>query len=325
VKPSTSSQPSRLKINSVLLMGLLAMSFAAIFIRLSVNASLSSDAAFGVVIAAGRILVAALLATPFGIQTLAQERKTLEPRVFQKAVWLSVFAGIALAGHFTFWIVSLGLTSIAASTAIVTSNPLWLSLYTWLVLKQKPSQMVVFGLLVTFAGGILIGIGDATSTGGFQNPLLGDGLALLGAFAGAAYYLLGRNSQHLGLSLRTYAGIAYGTAALVLIPLPFLFGLHPFQYPLETYFWMLLLGLIPQLIGHTSVNWAVKYLNPAVVASVVLLEPIGSALAAIFLFKEIPGTGIILGGLVLLAGVLIVVRAPRSSANSGQSSVRPSS
>ncbi len=301
-------------------MGLLAMSFAAIFIRLSRNASLSSDAAFGVVIAAGRILVAALLATPFGIQTLRQEHKTLEPRVFQKAIVLSIFAGIALAGHFTFWIVSLGLTSIAASTAIVTSNPLWLSLYAWLVLKQKPSQMAVFGLLVTFVGGILIGIGDASNTGGFQNPLLGDGLALLGAFAGAAYYLLGRNSQHLGLSLRSYAGIAYGTAALVLLPMPFLFGLQPFQYPLETYVWIVLLGLIPQLIGHTSINWAVKYLNPAVVASVVLLEPIGSAVGAIFLFKEIPGMGIILGGLVLLTGVLIVVRAPQTASSRLQTS-----
>jgi drug/metabolite transporter (DMT)-like permease len=325
VKPSTESQPSRLKINSVLLMGLLAMSFAAIFIRLSRNASLSSDATFGVVIAAGRILVAALLATPFGIQTMIQERKTLEPRVFQKAVWLSIFAGIALAGHFTFWIVSLGLTSIAGSTAIVTSNPLWLSLYAWLVLKQKPSQMVIVGLLVAFAGGVLIGIGDATSTAAFQNPLLGDGLALLGAFAGAAYYLLGRNSQHLGLSLRTYAGIAYGTAAVVLAPMPFLFGLQAFQYPLETYFWILLLGLIPQLIGHTSVNWAVKYLNPTVVASVVLLEPIGSAVGAIFLFKEIPGLAIVLGGLVLLAGVLIVVRAPQAQPNSSKSNLSPSS
>jgi drug/metabolite transporter (DMT)-like permease len=292
------------------------MSFAAIFIRLSRNASLSSDAAFGVVIASGRILVAALIATPFGIQTLAQERRNLELGEFQKAVKLSTFAGIALAAHFTFWIVSLGLTSIAASTAIVTSNPLWLSLYGWLILKQKPSQMVIVGLLVTFAGGILIGIGDASNSGGFQNPLLGDGLALLGAFAGAAYYLLGRNSQHLGLSLRSYASIAYGTAALVLAPMPFLFGLQPFSYPFETYIWILLLGLIPQLIGHTSVNWAVKYLNPAVVASVVLLEPIGSAAAAIFLFQEIPGLGVILGGLVLLAGVGIVVRAsPTTTVN----------
>jgi drug/metabolite transporter (DMT)-like permease len=300
------------------------MSFAAIFIRLSRNASLSSEATFGVLIAAGRILVAAVLATPFGIQTLSQERKSLEPRVFQKAVWLGIFAGIALAGHFTFWIVSLGLTSIAASTAIVTSNPLWLSLYAWLVLKQKPSQMVVVGLLVTFAGGILIGIGDATSAGGFQNPLLGDGLALLGAFAGAAYYLLGRNSQLFGLSLRSYAGIAYGTAALVLVPMPFLFGLQAFQYSLETYLWILLLGLIPQLIGHTSINWAVKHLNPTVVASVVLLEPIGSAVGAIFLFKEIPGIGIILGGLVLLIGILMVVRAPQNPSNPGQSSLSPS-
>jgi drug/metabolite transporter (DMT)-like permease len=317
--------PSRLKINLVLGLGLVAMSFAAIFIRLSRNASLSSDATFGVLIAAGRILVAALIATPIGIPTLVLEHNCLEPRAFQKAVRLSVFAGIALAGHFTFWIVSLGLTSIAASTAIVTSNPLWLSLYAWLVLKQKPSQLVIVGLLVTFAGGVLIGIGDATNTGAFQNPILGDGLALLGAFAGAAYYLLGRNAQHLGLSLRTYAGIAYGTAAIVLVPMPAIFGIQYFQYPLETYLWILLLGLIPQLIGHTSINWAVKYLNPAVVASVVLLEPIGSAIGAIFLFKEIPSITVILGGLILLAGVLIVVRAPQNLPKPSETALRTSS
>jgi drug/metabolite transporter (DMT)-like permease len=254
-----------------------------------------------------------------------REHKILEPRTFRKAVWLAVFAGIALAGHFTFWIVSLGLTSIAASTAIVTSNPLWLSLYAWLVLKQKPSQIVIVGLLVTFAGGILIGIGDATSTGVFQNPILGDGLALLGAFAGAAYYLLGRNVQHKGLSLRSYAGIAYGTAALVLAPMPAIFGIDYFHYPLETYFWIVLLGLIPQLIGHTSVNWAVKYLNPAVVASVVLLEPIGSAIGAIFLFKEVPGISIIIGGMVLLCGIWIVVRAPQNLAKPSESSLQTSS
>jgi drug/metabolite transporter (DMT)-like permease len=310
VKPTI--PPTRLQINSVLTLGLIAMSCAAIFIKLSRNASFSSEAVFGVFIAAGRILIAALFAIPFGIQTLTREHKTLEPQVFQKAFRLAVFAGVALAAHFTFWIVSLGLTSIAASTAIVTSNPLWLSLYAWLVLKQKPSQLVMLGLLITFAGGILIGFGDANGSGLFQNPLLGDGLALLGAFAGAAYYLLGRNSQHLGLSLRSYAAIAYGTAALVLLPMPFMFGLQPFSYPPETYVWILMLGLIPQLIGHTSVNWAVKYLNPAVVASVVLLEPVGSAIGAIFLFKEIPGISIIVGGLVLLAGVLIVVRAPQT-------------
>ena len=290
------------------------MSFAAILIRLSRNASLETAASFGVLIAAGRILVAASIATPYGLLRLKQEKKQLEPRVFQKAIRLAVFAGFALAGHFTFWIVSLGLTSIAASTAIVTSNPLWLTLYAWLVLKQKPSQIVTLGLLITFAGGVVIGIGDATRGGNFQNPILGDGLALLGAFAGAAYYLLGRNAQHLGLSLRAYAGIAYGTAALVLLPMPALFGLHYFGYPLETYFWLLLLGLIPQLIGHTSINWAVKYLNPAVVASVVLLEPIGSAVGAIFLFGEIPGTSILLGGLVLLFGIAVVVRAPTNQA-----------
>jgi drug/metabolite transporter (DMT)-like permease len=313
VEPSTSSRPSRLQINLVLGAGLLAMSCAAIFIRLARDSANSSDAIFGVLIAAGRIAVAALIATPYGLRTLASERHELEPRVFKKALWLAIFAGFALAAHFTFWIVSLGLTSIAASTAIVTSNPLWLSLYAWLILKQKPSPIGAVGLLVTFFGGALIGVGDASGRSAFSDPLLGDGLALFGAFGGSAYYLLGQTSQRLGLSLRAYAGVAYGTAALVLAPLPALFGVPYFAHPLETYLWIVLLGLIPQLIGHTSVNWAVKYLAPALVASVVLLEPIGSAVGAMFLFREIPGAITILGGLVVLFGIVLVVRAPKTA------------
>ncbi len=312
MKPTNS--PTRLQINSVLVLGLVAMSCAAIFIKLARSASFSSEAVFGVLIAAGRISVAALIAAPIGLSALIHERKNLEPRVFRKAVLLAVFAGVALAAHFTFWIVSLGLTSIAASTAIVTSNPLWLSLYALLVLKQKPSWLGIIGLIVTFFGGVLIGFGDSSSSGGFQNPLLGDGLALLGAFAGSAYYLLGQNAQRLGLSLQAYAGLAYGTAAMVLIPLPALFGLHYTGYSLETYFWIALLGLIPQLIGHTSINWAVKFLTPTIVASVVLLEPVGSAVAAIFLFKEIPSNLTLFGGLTLLFGVMLVIRAPQNTA-----------
>lgn len=310
-QPSTAVQPPRAKLIAVLTVGVLAVSMSAIFIRFARDSSFSNSGAFGLLIAAGRIAVASLLTAPIGFAAVQRERRTLEPRVFQKAVWLAVAAGGSLSAHFAFWISSLSFTSVAASTAIVTTNPIWLSLFAWLVWKQIPSRGVIVGIAIAFAGGVLVAVGDGSSpSSAFSNPLLGNGLALLGAFAVSSYYLLGKAAQANGLSLGAYTGIAYTTAALVLAPLPALFGLAYTGYPISTYLWIALLGLVPQVIGHTSFNWAVRYLDPAIVTMVILLEPIGSSIAAVILFKEIPGVPTIIGAALLLVGVFVAIRSP---------------
>lgn len=284
---------------------------SAIFVRYARDSSFSTSGAFGVLIAAGRIAVASLLTAPFGFAAVQRERSTLEPRIFQKALWLAVAAGIGLAAHFAFWISSLSFTGVASSTTIVTTSPIWLSLFAWLVWKQIPSRGVTVGIAISFVGGVLVALADGTApSDAFSNPLLGNGLALLGAFAVSSYYLLGKAAQSTGLSLSAYTGIAYTTAAVALAPLPPLFGVSYTGYPLETYLWIALLGLAPQVIGHTSFNWAVRYLDPAIVGMVILLEPIGSSIAAVILFNEIPGVLTVIGAALLLIGVLVAIRAP---------------
>jgi drug/metabolite transporter (DMT)-like permease len=131
--------------------------------------------------------------------------------------------------------------------------------------------------------------------------------------------LLGRSAQKRGLSLNAYIGVAYGTAALVLLPLPWFVGLLPnteslsyFNYPASTFFWIALLALIPQLVGHTSFNYAVNYLPPTLVSTLLLLEPVGAAVLAIILFNEVPGTTTLIGSLLLLVGVAITILSSRS-------------
>ena len=308
-RPSTAVQPTRAKLIAVLTVGVLAVSMSAIFIRYARDSSQSSSGAFGVLIAAGRIAVASLLTAPIGFAAISRERRTLAPRVFRKAVWLAVAAGVSLSAHFAFWITSLSFTSVAASTTIVTTNPIWLSIFAWLVWKQIPSRGVIVGIAIAFAGGVLVAVGDGIagndtgSSSAFSNPLLG-------AFAVSSYYLLGKAAQGHGLSLSAYTGIAYTTAAVALAPLPALFGMAYTGYPLETYLWIAFLGLVPQVIGHTSFNWAVRYLSPAIVTMVILLEPIGSSIAAVILFNEIPGVWTITGAVLLLIGVFVAIRAP---------------
>jgi drug/metabolite transporter (DMT)-like permease len=283
---------------------------SAVFIRLAREASGSGNDAFGLLIAAGRIALASLVTAPLGFHALGRERRTLEPRAFQQAVWLAVGAGVGLALHFALWISSLSFTSVAASTAIVTTNPIWLSLFAWAAYKTAPPRGVIVGIAVSLVGGLFVAFSSEAGGATYSNPAFGNLLALLGAFAVSSYYLLGRAAQHGGLSLSAYTGIAYTTAAVVLAPMPAIFGVPYTGYPLETYLWIALLGLVPQVIGHTSFNWAMRFMNPALVTMVILLEPIGSSIAAAVLFQEIPGVWTIIGAALLLLGVLIAVRAP---------------
>jgi drug/metabolite transporter (DMT)-like permease len=280
--------------------GLVAVSLSAIFIRLA-------DAP-GVVVAAYRMLLASLLLLPWTVRAL---KKT--PLTRQNAGY-AVLAGLILGVHFATWISSLSYTSVAAGTSLGTTTPVWVALISWIFLRLSPSFSIILGMLVAILGGALISFGGVND-GVSSAPLLGNALALIGAVAAAAYLLLGRAAQNRGLSLSAYIGVAYGVAALSLLPLPLLFGLEYTGYTPSTYFWILLLALIPQLVGHTAYNYAVKHMDPTLVATVILLEPVGATLLAFLIFSEMPPPVTLLGSAVLLIGVAITSRNSRSAAS----------
>ncbi|GAA5335004.1 MULTISPECIES: DMT family transporter [Thermus] len=289
-------RPSRPQILAVLLLGILAISFGSILVRLSLEASGDRSLAFSLVMSAGRLGLAALLLAPGWFKPLSS----------RKGLPFAVAAGVFLALHFAFWITSLSYTSVAASTALVTTNPVWVTLFGWLFFGEKPSGTTLLGVAVALVGGLCIGLGDAEGGGG-KNPLLGDLLAVLGAVTVSFYFLLGREAQRRGLSTLEYIRVAYTTAALVLLPLPYLFGGGYGGYPLAVYGYLLLMALLPQLVGHTSFNWATRHIPPVLVTLAILFEPVGASLLAFLLFGELPGLPVLLGALVLLLGVGLAV------------------
>lgn len=206
-------RPPGWKIAAVLLVGILAISFGSILVRLALRASGDQSLAFSLVMSAGRLALAALLLAPGWT-------RPLEGRA---GLPFALAAGGFLALHFAFWITSLSYTSVAASTALVTTNPVWVTLLGWWLFGERPSFLTLLGVGVALLGGVLIGLGDSEGGGG-ANPLLGDFLALLGAVAASCYFLLGREAQRRGLSTWAYVRVAYTAAALLLLPLPYLFG-----------------------------------------------------------------------------------------------------
>jgi len=284
----------------VLFLGVTAVSFAAVFIRLAFAALPDRGLAESVLIASGRLITASFLVLPLALpaRPLARSRR---------ALWLSALAGVFLALHFLFWIASLAYTSIAASTTIVTTNPIWIALVEALYFKRRIPKAVWLGIGLAVLGGAIIGLADAGGASAGENPLLGDLLALLGAWAVSLYFLLGREAQA-KLGTTGYVGVAYPSAALVLFPLPWLLGEGYLGHPPDFYLWVLLLAAVPQMLGHTSLNYAVRFLGPTIVTLFVLFEPVLASVAGYLFFGELPPAGVFVGAFVLLLGVGLSIR-----------------
>ena len=135
----------------------------------------------------------------------------------------------------------------------------------------------------------------------------GNFLALVGAWMAAGYLLIGRRLRA-KFSLVPYIFIVYGMAAIILIIIMFVAGQTPFGYPAQAYFWILLLAIIPQLIGHTTFNWTLRFLPASLVSITLLGEPIGSTILAFVILKEVPSISELIGAVFILVGIYIASR-----------------
>jgi drug/metabolite transporter (DMT)-like permease len=291
-----------------LTLAILAVSTASIFIRFAQREAPS------LVIAALRLTFSSLLLAPLALSRHRAELESL-PR---RDLILTALSGLFLSIHFATWITSLEYTSVASSVVLVSTGPLWVALVSPIFLREAPGPSVIVGMMIALLGGLIIGLSDACiwANGPVCAPwagtphgraLLGNFLALVGAWAVAGYLILGRRLRA-GISLVPYIFLVYGTAALCLLGLMVLARQSPFGLPPMTYVWILLLALIPQLIGHSTYNWALAHLPAALVAVTTLGEPIGSAFLAYLILQESPTPFTLLGGLLILAGIFISSR-----------------
>jgi len=273
--------------------GIVAVSFASIFIRLAEAPSL--------VIAACRLTIASLILAPAALIRAKEELRTLTRGDLQLALLSGLFLGL----HFATWISSLEYTSVASSVVFVSTSPIFVGLASHSLLKERVSPQMFLGIAVSMLGGMIIGYGDL---GLGARELFGDLLAIAGAVMVSGYFLVGRRLRR-QLSLLSYIFLVYATAAGFLVALCLLRG-HPFSgYSRQTYLMFFLLAVVPQIIGHSSFNWALAYLPATFVGVSTLGEPVGSTILAYFILSEIPTLAKIGGGVLILAGIYVSSRA----------------
>lgn len=276
--------------------GVLAVATAAIFIRLA-----QSDDIPSLSVAAGRLVVASILLTAPALSQHRAQIKTLTANELR----LIVLAGVFLAVHFASWISSLEYTSVTNSVVLVTTSPLWVALLSPLLLKERLSSWVIAGLILALLGGIVVALGgDAGDPPTRPDPLLGNGLAIIGAMAAAGYLMIGRQLRQ-RLHVITYIWAVYSTTAIFLLGVLLLTGGTLLGFGASGYLWIAMLGIVPQLMGHSSFNYALAFFPAVYVSIVTLAEPIGSSVLAMIFLSEYPGLLSILGSAFILGGITV--------------------
>jgi len=218
---------------------------------------------------------------------------------------ITAFAGVALGLHFALWVSSLFYTTIAASTALVTLQAIFVAIGgAWL--GDKLSKRAWLGILIAVAGAIVITATDGNLAPDGKRALLGDGLALLGGLGSAAYMLIGRRLRA-RRDLVEYVTPVYAIAAVTLLFLVLAFRQPVAPAGTQNFVFFVALAAIPMLGGHTVANWTMKYLPAHIVATWILLEPIGAALLAWPILGEIPHPLVAVGGAVVLVGAALTI------------------
>lgn len=301
----------RIILSFAVIAAIAAVSTASILIRFA------QEDAPSLAIAALRLTIATLILFPIAVARYRAELKNLT----RSEIIPAIVSGLFLAAHFAAWITSLEYTTVANSVVLVATGPLWIALLSPLLLNERLTRSAILGLMIATVGGAMIGLADACIWDrGLRCPELsqllqaragwGNCLALAGAWAVSGYLIIGRKLR-IRMPLVPYIFLVYGIAAVALNITLLITGQTLLGYPAKAYGWILLLAIFPQLIGHSTFNWALRYLPAALVAVTTLGEPIGSAILAFLLLHETPGRVVVIGGFLILIGIYLASQNER--------------
>jgi len=281
------------KTYGALSLGVVSISFAAVFIRVANGPAPS--------VAALRLLFATLILLPFVLFSGRTRTAIASLRGVER--WLLILSGALLALHFFSWIASLSFTGITSSIVFVTTSPIFVELYAVTVKRERTSPRVWTGIALAIAGSLILGGGNIAAGG---ESWKGDLLAVGGAVAVAGYFIVGSRLRP-KLPLLAYIFPVYGTAALLLALTALLFGPGLAGLPSRVYFYCFIMALVCQVTGHSLFNWALRRMKTTLVAMATLGEPVGTTMLAWLILGETPVPSEILGGSVILAGVFVVL------------------
>jgi drug/metabolite transporter (DMT)-like permease len=272
----------------ILTIGVISVGVSSILIRLT-NAE-------PIVIAIYRLTLSAIMVAPIYI--------FYPKKISLKEALIFLPLGALLSLHFTLWIYSLKFTTVASSTVLVTTNPIFVPIFSYLFYKRRIKKELIIGIAIAISGSIFIALSSRSSG---TSHMLGNILALLGAIGVSLYLTLGKEIRN-KYDLIPYIFFTYSFSAIILILIGIITRQKFFGYDMHTYLMFFLVAFIPQILGHTAYNYSLKFLDPSFIAVTILGEPVIATIGAYFILKETPSTLEIIGACLILLGIYISAR-----------------
>lgn len=274
------------------LIGVFAISTSAILVKLAEGTPASMIAFY-------RLFFAVAMMAPIVLTKYRQQFR----RITRVDWLLAIGAGIFLALHFILWFESLNYTSVASSVVLVSMQPIFAFIGTYLLFQERFSPGAIISMMITILGSIIISWGDFQM--GF-GQLIGDILALLGALTMTIYFLFGQQARR-RISFMTYTFIVYFISTITLLIYNVMLQEPFFGYSTKHWFLFVLLAIIPTFLGHSLFNWALRWLSTVVISMATIFEPIGASILAYFILGERITYSQWLGGTIVIFGLLLFI------------------
>ena len=272
---------------------------AVVFISLS-GPMIAATAAPVLAIAFWRCLIGSGLT---GMWVIARRWSSLGA-LTRREIRLTVIAGVFLGLHFATWIPSLTLTTIAASTALVATQPIWAALIARATGVRIASRVWI-GIAIAFSGVIVLTGVDLSVD---PAHLWGDALALVGAVFSAAYVSVAERVRKT-VDTSTMTFVLYAVSAVTILPLVFIFGQELVGFDAQAWALILAVTLGAQLLGHSMMTRVLSSTSATVVSLAILFEMPGATLVAALWLGQVPPLALLPAAALILAGLVIVIKA----------------
>jgi drug/metabolite transporter (DMT)-like permease len=300
----SSDQYSKVGVITALSVGLTTFGFSPILVRFAPNTS-------PLVLVAYRTAFAALMLLPVWLWM----RNPASPKGKTKEHWWIALSGLCLGLHFICWLSSLYYTSVASASVLVTIHPIIMILVERLWFKRSFATSTWIGVLLAFGGSLFLGVSDSQIEQSFADPLLGNFLALTAAIIFVVYLLIGQQIRKQRAWI-DYVFPVYVYAAVTCVAVALVVGKDLLNISTVGVWAGVGLAFGPQLLGHGSMNYAVKYVSPTLLSTLILIEPLLASVLAYFLFAELPPITSMIAMAIILSGVGLTWRREKNSQDS---------
>ncbi len=296
-----SSDYPKVQVLAALAAGLAAFGFAPILVRLAPNTS-------PLVLVVYRTVFAALMLLPFWLWTRNRESRQGKSK---ERLWIGL-SGVCLGFHFICWLSSLYYTSVASASVLVTIHPIIMILVERLWFKRSFVATTWIGVVMAFGGSLLLGISDSQMEQSFSDPLFGNLLALTAAIIFVVYLLIGQQIRQKRAWI-DYVFPVYFYAAATCVLVAILMGKNLLNISTIGVWAGAGLAFGPQILGHGSMNFAVKYVSPTLLSTLILAEPLLASVLAFAFFAEMPPVTSIIAMIIILIGVGLTWKREKST------------